>query len=227
MKRKTSFLVAGGALAATLAIAGFAQAMPHDHMGHHMPMKRAELQAKIGEQFALADTSKDGFVTKAEFDARRAAVRQEFDAKRAEHRGEIFAMLDKNHDGVISKDEFMAAPPPGDRHGPGGPGGPDMPPPPPGMGPDGGPGDHGGPGEHGRHGGHFMRGHMGLNMGMGDKWFDRADANHDGKLTLAEASAAPLAMFDRADTNHDGTISPEEAKAARASFWEHMRDMRK
>jgi len=220
MKRKTSFLVAGGTLAATLAIAAFAQGMPHDHMGRHMPMKRAELQAKIAEQFALADTNKDGFVTKAEFDARREAVRKEFDAKRAEHRGEMFATLDKNHDGMISKGEFMASPPEGEgRFGHGGRaghGGPDMPP--PGMGP----GD-----EHGPHGGPFMRGHMGLNMGMGEKWFDRADVNHDGKLTLAEASTGPLAMFDRADTNHDGTISPDEARAARASFWEHMKDMRK
>jgi hypothetical protein len=60
-------------------------------------------------------------------------------------------------------------------------------------------------------------------MGRGDKWFDRADANHDGKLTLAEASAGPLAMFDRADTNHDGTISPDEHKAA----MEKMRGMMK
>jgi Ca2+-binding EF-hand superfamily protein len=217
MKRKTSYLVAGATLVATLAIGAFAQAMPpHDHMGRHMPMTRTELQAKIGEQFALADTNKDGFVTKAEFDARREVVRQEFDAKRTERRGEIFAMLDKNHDGTISKDEFLAAPPLGNRrHGHGGPG------------PEDGRGGPDGAGEHGRHGGPFMRGHMGLNMGMGEAWFDRADAHHDGKLTLAEVSARPLAMFDRADTNHDGTISPEEAQAVRASFWEHMKDMRK
>jgi hypothetical protein len=47
--------------------------------------------------------------------------------------------------------------------------------------------------------------------------------HHDGKLTLAEASAGPLAMFDRADTNHDGTISPDEHKAA----MEKMRGMMK
>ena len=48
----------------------------------------------------------------------------------------------------------------------------------------------------------------------GDRWFDRADANKDGKVSLAEASAGPLAMFDRVDTNHDGKISPEERSIA-------------
>lgn len=55
------------------------------------------------------------------------------------------------------------------------------------MGPP--PGGPGGPGGHGRHG--MMRGHMAA------MWFDRADANHDGKVTLAEAQDAAAKMFAR------------------------------
>jgi hypothetical protein len=61
--------------------------------------------------------------------------------------------------------------------------------------------------------------HGGMNAvgGPGDRWFDRMDANKDGKVTLAEAQAAAVKRFDRLDTNKDGTISPEERKAARAA----------
>lgn len=222
MNRKRSMMFAGAALTATLAVAVFAQAAPHRHEGRMpMPTTRAELQARIAEQFKLADTNGDGVVTRAEFDARTAAIKAKFEAKRAEHRAAEFAVLDTNHDGSLSKAEFLT-PPHGEgwRHGPGGPDAP-----PPGAGPDGGgpDGPHG-PRGHGWHGG---GGHMrGLGM-MGGKWFDKADTNHDGKLTLAEASAWPLAMFDRIDTNHDGTISPEEHEAARAAFrdrWKGKRD---
>jgi len=208
MTRFKSLALAGSALAATFAVAVFAQS--HEM---HPPLTRAEVQAKVAEQFKKADTNGDGVITQAEFDARRDAIRKEFEAKREEHRAEAFAMLDTNHDGMLSKQEFVAA-------GPHGPGGPDMPPPPPGEGPD---HEHGG--WHGHHMGGFR--HGGGMMRLGDKWFDRADANHDGKVTLAEATAAALARFDKADTNHDGTISPEERKAAREAFREHMRDMGK
>lgn len=61
------------------------------------------------------------------------------------------------------------------------------------------------------------RGHRGGHMGMmgGKGMMERADANKDGKLSLAEASAWPLQMFDKADANKDGTVTPEEHKAAR------------
>ena len=206
---KTPWIV-GAALAATLAAAGYAQAE------HGPPRTRAELQAKIAEHFKKADTNGDGYVTKAEFDAARETMKAKFAEKREEHREKEFAMLDANKDGQLSKAEFMAPPPHHDgMGGPEGPGGPD--------------GDH----EHGHHGGWMMHGH-GMHGGMammmmghgGDEWFARADANHDGKVSLAEAEAGPLAMFDRADTNHDGTVSPEEHEAARAAMrakWQEHR----
>jgi hypothetical protein len=41
-------------------------------------------------------------------------------------------------------------------------------------------------------------------------WFDRADANHDGALTLAEFQADAEAFFRRLDRNHDGVIDGAE-----------------
>jgi len=69
---------------------------------------------------------------------------------------------------------------------------------------------------------------MGMGMG-GGQWFERADADKDGKLTLAEAQAGPLAMFDKVDANKDGVISPEEHEAARDAMrakWQERREAR-
>jgi len=49
---------------------------------------------------------------------------------------------------------------------------------------------------------------------VGSHWFDRADANGDGRVTLAEAQARPLQMFDMADSNHDGVASLDEQSLA-------------
>ena len=46
--------------------------------------------------------------------------------------------------------------------------------------------------------------------GFGGHLFDMADANKDGRVSLAEAQAAALAHFDSADANHDGKITPDE-----------------
>ena len=43
----------------------------------------------------------------------------------------------------------------------------------------------------------------------------RADADRDGRVSLAEAQAAALARFDRADLNRDGRITPEERQQMR------------
>lgn len=47
-------------------------------------------------------------------------------------------------------------------------------------------------------------------------WFEHVDADHDGRVTYAEASARPLRLFDTADINHDGVVSPMERQAAQA-----------
>jgi len=51
--------------------------------------------------------------------------------------------------------------------------------------------------------------------GMARMW-TMADANHDGKVTLQEATTFALQRFDRLDTNHDGQLTPEERAAGKA-----------
>lgn len=42
------------------------------------------------------------------------------------------------------------------------------------------------------------------------EWFNQADANHDGKLTLEEMTADADRFFALLDVNHDGEIDPDE-----------------
>lgn len=44
--------------------------------------------------------------------------------------------------------------------------------------------------------------------------FNNVDANHDGKLSLSEASVRPLKAFDMMDINHDGILTVAEKAAA-------------
>jgi len=94
-----------------------------------------------------------------------------------------FDRLDTNHDGFLDQSEMGAM---RGRMGGGAgmapPPGAPMPPP---------PGAEGGP--RGRHG-----------HGMGGKMMERADADHDGRISLAEYQAQAKTRFDRLDTNHDG-----------------------
>jgi hypothetical protein len=194
-------------------------------------MSRDEVAKHVTELFARLDINHDGFVTKEEVEAfhqkfagmaqmgqdmaERARGMAEMGRAMTERyshrdmpmpeRGAMFDRLDANHDGVISRAEFMAGRPEireermmimrPDAHG----AIPPMPPMPP------------------------MDGHPGMNMGMhmhhmggmgmggfGGRLFEMADANHDGRVSLAEAQAAALAHFDKADINHDGRISPDE-----------------
>jgi len=56
--------------------------------------------------------------------------------------------------------------------------------------------------------------------------FEMLDANKDGTVTRAEASAAATRKFDEVDTNRDGVISQAERDAARQKMTdEHFRKM--
>ncbi|MGC6330485.1 EF-hand domain-containing protein [Rhizorhabdus sp. FW153] len=178
----------GATALVSMLVAGVAVAAPGRDGPPPPPKTRAEAQTRVTEMFKRLDTNGDGFVTKAEMDASRAKMREAFAERRDERRGEKFAKLDKDGSGSVSKDEFLAPPPP----------------PPPGE----------GDGPRGRHKG-MKRHHGGMMMGGGGFWFDRADANKDGKVSLAEAQSSALAMFDKVDSNRDGTISPDEQRAAR------------
>lgn len=49
---------------------------------------------------------------------------------------------------------------------------------------------------------------------VGGKWFDRADADADGRVTLAEAQARPLNFFKLADRDGDGIVTVTERNVA-------------
>jgi len=44
------------------------------------------------------------------------------------------------------------------------------------------------------------------------------DINHDGQVTPQELAVAPAPAFDRADTNHDGVIDASEMAALRTNL---------
>jgi hypothetical protein len=175
-------------------------------------MTRDEVASHVAKMFARLDANHDGFITKSEVEAMHQDM-MAMHGNLEKHRDRAMAMpsraasfdrLDTNHDGSLSRQEYLAARPQireqrlivmrdGDA-----PGGAAM----PGM--------------------EQMKirmrgmGMMGAGMhGMGGHLFDMADANHDGRVSLAEAQAAALAHFDRADTNRDGRITPDERRQLR------------
>jgi hypothetical protein len=218
MNRITQTLLAGAGLAVAIGTAAIAQDAMHSPPPGgprmmKMPETRAEVQAMVAEHFKKLDANGDGSVTKAEFDSARDAMRAMMKKRMAEHREKMFDKLDADKNGSLSKQEFDS-PPKHDMADKG-----DMPPPP------------GGPDGMRGHGGRMMKMRMMMHGGggMGDRWFDQADANHDAKLTLAEASSRPLAMFDKADTNHDGKLSDAEKQAAHEAMraeWQKKRAKR-
>jgi hypothetical protein len=46
-------------------------------------------------------------------------------------------------------------------------------------------------------------------------WFERADGNRDGRVTVVEAQARPLRFFGMADLNKDGVASIREQSVAK------------
>ena len=49
-------------------------------------------------------------------------------------------------------------------------------------------------------------------------WFDRADADHDGKVSQPEAQALLTRTFDRYDNNQNGEIGSQEKAAAKKAI---------
>lgn len=116
--------------------------------------------------------------------------------RRSERRDAMFARLDTDKDGAISRAEFDAP--------------------------------RAGRGEHkAEHRGHRPpRGLAMQRFHRGGGMFGAADADKDGRVSLAEATAPALERFDRVDADKDGTITPEERKAAREAMraqWKQRR----
>lgn len=190
-----AYLIAGVVTAAAVSASLAAQA-PHNH-APRPELTRAAALALAQDKFAKADANRDGAVIRAEVDAAMAAGKAKRQAAFAERRAERFAALDIDKDGKLSRAEFDAPRPRGPGFDAGRPGG-----------------------EKRGHGGMHRGGGRFGGAGIGERWFGIADANKDGRVTLAEATAAATARFDKADINRDGKISHDERKAAR----EHARE---
>ncbi len=211
----TKFLMIGASAVALMALPAIAQtASPSTaEKGARWsePQTRADLEKKIAERFAAVDTNKDGVITQAEINAVKETRRADAEKRMTEARGKMFESMDADKNGQVSRQEWDA------HHA--------------GMkakwaerretaradGADGKDrrafrkfkdGDRDGRGK----GHRMMRGvHGGT---FGEKWFETADANKDGRVSLADAKAGPLARFDAADTNKDGVLSSEERRVA-------------
>lgn len=149
---------------------------------------RAQVIERTDRAFARLDANNDGRFTPDEARARG-------EQRRAERMTRMFDRLDADHDGSITREE-MAQAHASRRGGPGaegprrGPGGPGM--------------RHRGPG-------------MGMGMGMrgmrgmrGQRMF-----GEQGFVTREQFRERALARFDRADANHDGTVTVAERRAMR------------
>lgn len=189
-------------------------------------ISRQEFLARADARFARLDTNGNGVISADEFAARAEANRERrdgfgqradgdippssvpaeggsaFDRLDANHDGKVtrdeyraqaeamFDRLDTNHDGFIDRNEMVAM------RG----GGRDM----------GGPGMGGSgamPAPEGAQGGPARHHHKGL--------IERADSNHDGRVSRDEYHAMADVRFDKIDTNHDGFIDPAEIDVAR------------
>lgn len=193
-------ILLGAGAAALLAVPAIAlYAHSHGKMPMMMPdMTRAQMEAKVNEMFAGADANKDGVVTQDEMKSR-------MDERREDRIEDHFKAMDKNADGSISHDEFVAAHQAMEGHmGMGGHG--DMPPPPPAPPAAGGATPPAPPPPP------MMHGDMDMKMGMkmGERMFDKADANNDGKVTLAEALKAANTHFTAMDADKNGTVTAGE-----------------
>lgn len=161
---------------------------------------RAAVAAHVRAMFDRLDSNRDGSIIKAEAEAAKAshgdrAGRHMPGGAMAGRRG-MFDRMDANHDGNISRAEFDAMP----MHR-----AHDM-----------------AMGAGGNSDGMMMK-HGGKMGGMGGRMFDMADANHDGRVTMQEATNAALRHFDMADVNRDGQLTPDE----RMQMHQRMRAERK
>ncbi len=214
------FVLAGVALAAIASIPAFAQPSPDRPARNAGPLTRASVQAAVQTRFARVDANHDGFVTRAEADARVAQAREQRQdrmeqrrerrtERRAERRAGLFDRIDSDNNGAISRSEFEAhasarAERRAERRGP----------------------DGAMQGRRGMRQARMMR-HRGPGAMAGGRFggamFERMDSDHDGRVSFAEASARALEMFDRADANRDGTVTMEERRSAMQRFREDRR----
>jgi Ca2+-binding EF-hand superfamily protein len=144
--------------------------------------KRAE-RFDPSKIFDRLDANHDGKVTRAEAEAARSQRAQakggQPAAAQATGAGRLFDRADANKDGILTRAEFEAT-------------------------------------------GAQLKSRMekaGMHRGgLAGAMFGEADTNKDGKVSLAEVQAIALQHFDRADLNHDGKLTPQERQQMRQQF---------
>jgi hypothetical protein len=189
-------MILGGVALLGLAGGAMAQGPGHGPRRGAVDVTRAEAIQRTDAAFARLDANHDGRFTREEG---RALAQQ----RRAQMMSRMFERLDADHNGQISREEFAQG-----RRGPRGPGpmaqgGADGAPPP------------GGPGMRRWH-------HRGPGMRMGGRLFGAADF-----ITAEQFRTRALARFDRADANHDGTLTVAERQARRGRIGGEMRRHRR
>ncbi len=187
MKKIILFGAAAAALVAMPALAQQAQGGFNGGAG----VTRAQVETRTRAMFARVDVNRDGFVTQAEAQSVRGAIRARRNAERGERREALFARLDSNRDGEISRAEFFA--PRQQAEG----------------------GERRGVRAERRAERMERRGNRGLRFGA--RAFERMDMNKDGRVSLAEMTELRIRAFTRADVNRDGRVTPEERRSLRAA----------
>ena len=190
-----SLALASAAMLAVLAPVAMLNAAPGD-APHAFGVTRDMVKAAADQVWAKADVNSDGRIDAAD---REARMLKRFDA------------MDANHDGMVSRDEYLAAirARAKDWHGA--------------KWPDHGPGeaerkadvgaDHPAMGHEGwKHEEQGGRHHAMIAMMLVMPALH--DAMKDGAVTRAAFDAAVAARFDKLDTNHDGTLDRAELRAA-------------
>lgn len=227
-----TLLLAGLAVAAIASAApalasqpGPGATAPDNRTAAARAVTRAELAQKVQRHFTRLDTDRDGVITKAEVDAAAQASRARMH-QRVQKRGTaIFDRLDTNKDGVVTRAEaepFFAKGQVDIAHA--GPAGT-----PPRRNWDALISLHDANKDGAISRAEFEAGRAkqvqrfaerrrsaGMrHAGFGGRAFELADSDKDGRVTLAEATAAATAHFNALDANRDGTLSPDEMRQAR------------